>query len=80
MSDSLHKLYDIAYRLHVSQNIELRVAWVPARSGVRVNEWARNEARAALCRSSSSIAPTIYNGPPFASLDSADTQLNLTAS
>lgn len=48
LQDAVHKLYDVANRLHIKHNIELRIAWVPAHSAVQRNEWAHSEVRTAL--------------------------------
>ncbi|KAG0411911.1 hypothetical protein HPB47_010937 [Ixodes persulcatus] len=77
-SDRVHKIYGIASRLHTNHHTQLRVAWVPAHSGVRGNEWAHNEARAALSRPSAPIVPTIYSGPHFDSSQPNDSQPDLT--
>ncbi|KAG0415092.1 hypothetical protein HPB47_007731 [Ixodes persulcatus] len=77
-SDRVHKIYGIASRLHTNHHTQLRVAWVPAHSGVRGNEWAHNEARAAVSRPSAPIVPTIYSGPHFDSSQPDDSQPDLT--
>ncbi|KAG0425272.1 hypothetical protein HPB47_027549 [Ixodes persulcatus] len=77
-SDRVHIIYGIASRLHTNHHTQLRVAWAPAHSGVRGNEWAHNEARAALSRPSAPIVPTIYSGPHFDSSQPDDSQPDLT--
>ncbi|KAG0416389.1 hypothetical protein HPB47_006453, partial [Ixodes persulcatus] len=64
-SDCVHKIYGIVSGLHANHHTQLRVAWVPAHSGIRGNEWAHNDARAALSKPSAPIVPTIYSGPHF---------------
>ena len=73
-SDRITKIYDITSRLHFNHHIQLRVAWVPAHSGIRGNEWAQNEARAALSKTSAPIVPTTCKGLQFASSQPEETQ------
>ncbi|KAG0431316.1 hypothetical protein HPB47_021913 [Ixodes persulcatus] len=77
-SDRVHKIYGIASRLHTNHHTQLRVAWVPAHSGIRGNEWAHDEARAALSKPSAPIVTTIYSGPHFDSSQPDDSQPDLT--
>ncbi|KAG0432770.1 hypothetical protein HPB47_020528 [Ixodes persulcatus] len=77
-SDRVHKIYGIASRLHTNHHTQLRVAWVPAHSGIRGNEWAHNEARAALSKPSEPIVPTIYSGPHFDFSQPDDSQPDFT--
>ncbi|KAM7312686.1 hypothetical protein ISCGN_009591 [Ixodes scapularis] len=65
-------------RLHSNHHSQLRVAWVPAHSRIWGNEWAHNEARAAISKPCSPIASTTYSGPHFDSSQPGDTQPDLS--
>ncbi|XP_040066987.1 uncharacterized protein LOC115315131 [Ixodes scapularis] len=65
-SERVRNIHDVAKRLLHDRNVTLRVDWVPAHAGIRANEWAHSEARAALRRSTVSDATNNTKEPRHA--------------
>ncbi|KAG0445103.1 hypothetical protein HPB47_023392 [Ixodes persulcatus] len=65
-SERVRNIHDVAKRLLHNRNVTLRVDWVPAHAGIRANEWAHSEARAALRRSTVSDATNNTKEPRHA--------------